>query len=139
MVMSLPLFAAALWNGTVSRLEGALLVVAAVGLMIWLYRRSPLFQRSADDDADESDADAGGSRAWAVGLLVAGVGVMLLGAQLMVWGVHALLSAVGLSETFLGMAVIGMGESLEETARMVAPARRGHPELGELPAVSASQ
>src|SRR3989442_13938009 len=27
------------------------------------------------------------------------------------------------------MAVVGLGESLEETARMVAPARRGHPEL----------
>ena len=27
------------------------------------------------------------------------------------------------------MAVVGMGESLEETARMVVPARRGHPEL----------
>jgi len=64
-----------------------------------------------------------------VSLLVAGVAVMLLGAELMVHGVRALLSAVRLSETFLGMAVVGMGESLEETARMVAPARRGHPEL----------
>jgi cation:H+ antiporter len=27
------------------------------------------------------------------------------------------------------MVVVGMGESLEETARMTAPARRGHPEL----------
>ena len=129
MVASLALFAGALWNGTVSRPEGALLVLAALGLMSWLYRRSPAFRRAADDDEDEPAADVRGSRARAVGLLTAGVGVMLLGAELMVWGVHAMLSAVGLSETFLGMAVIGMGESLEETARMVAPARRGHPEL----------
>jgi cation:H+ antiporter len=61
--------------------------------------------------------------------LIAGVAVMLVGAELMVRGVHALLSAVRLSETFLGMAVIGIGESLEETARMVAPARCGHPKL----------
>ena len=27
------------------------------------------------------------------------------------------------------MAVVGMGESLEEAARMTVPARRGHPEL----------
>jgi cation:H+ antiporter len=129
MVTSLALLAAVLGNGTVSRLEGALLVLVAIGLMIWLYRRSPAFQRSADDDDDEPGAGARGSRAGAVGLLVVGVGAMVFGAQLMVWGVHALLSVVGLSETFLGMAVIGMGESLEETARMVAPARRGHPEL----------
>lgn len=54
---------------------------------------------------------------------------MLAGAELVVHGVRALLASVRLSETFLGMAVVGMGESLEETARMVTPARRGHPEL----------
>jgi len=128
MVVSLALFAGALWDGTVSRIEGALLVVAAVVLMIWLYRHSPVFQRAADEE-DESDGDVHGSRVKAVGLLVFGIGVMLLGAGLLVQGVHMLLSSVRLSETFLGMAVVGMGESLEETARMVAPARRGHPEL----------
>ena len=128
MVVSLALFAGALWNGTVSRTEGAVLALAAIGLMVWLYRRSPVFQRTADEEDDEADAGRG-SRVKAVSLLVAGVAVMLLGAELMVHGVRALLSAVRLSETFLGMAVVGMGESLEETARMVAPARRGHPEL----------
>ena len=54
---------------------------------------------------------------------------MLAGAELVVEGIRALLVSVRLSETFLGMAVVGMGESLEETARMVTPARRGHPEL----------
>jgi cation:H+ antiporter len=39
------------------------------------------------------------------------------------------MSSLGFSETFLGMAVVGMGESLEEAARMVPAARRGHPEL----------
>jgi cation:H+ antiporter len=59
----------------------------------------------------------------------AGGGRLLVGAYIMVRGVHMLRSAGRLSETFLGMAVIGLGESLEETARMVVPARRGHPEL----------
>ena len=127
-MVSLALFAGALWNGTVSRTEGAVLALAAIGLMVWLYRRSSVFQRAADEEDDETDAGRG-SRVKAVSLLVAGVAVMLLGAELMVHGVRALLSAVRLSETFLGMAVVGMGESLEETARMVAPARRGHPEL----------
>jgi Ca2+/Na+ antiporter len=34
-----------------------------------------------------------------------------------------------LFRVFLGMTVIALGESLEETARMVAPARHGHPEF----------
>ena len=129
MVVSLALFAGALWNGIVSRTEGAVLALAAVGLMVWLYRRSSVFQRAAEEEDDEIDSEGQGSRVKAVSLLVAGVAVMLLGAELMVHGVRALLSGARLTETFLGMAVVGLGESLEETARMVAPARRGHPEL----------
>ena len=45
MVVSLVLCVGTLWNGTVSRMEGAVLVLGAGGLMLWLYRRSPVFQR----------------------------------------------------------------------------------------------
>jgi cation:H+ antiporter len=123
MVLSLALFAVALWtDGTVSRLEGVLLAVAAVGLMLWLYRRSPVFRT----EAKEAQATSGLK---VMGLLVAGAAVMVLGAELLVHGARTLLNVAALSETFLGMAVVGMGESLEETARMTAPAQRGHPEL----------
>lgn len=44
-------------------------------------------------------------------------------------GVQVLLATLAVSETFLGMVVVGMGESVEEVARMTTPARRGHPEL----------
>ncbi len=126
MLATLAVFAGVLWDGTAGRAEGALLVLAAVGLLIWLYRRSPVFQRAVSDDDDPVPP---GSRVKAVGLLIVGGGVMLLGAELLVHGVRTLLVSVRLSETFLGMAVVGMAESLEETARMVTPARRGHPEL----------
>jgi cation:H+ antiporter len=121
MVVSVILFALVLWtDGTVSRREGVLLVVAALGLMVWLYRRSPVFH------AVEAVQAAGVKIAV---LLLAGAAVMVIGAELLVYGVRSLLTVGGLSETFLGMVVVGMGESLEETARMTAPARRGHPEL----------
>jgi len=123
MVLSLALFAIALWNdGTVSRREGLLLVVAALGLMFWLYRRSPVFQAGVEQ------ARAGSGLKMTT-LLVVGAAAMVVGADLLVHGARTLLSVAGLSETFLGMAVVGLGESLEEAARMIAPARRGHPEL----------
>lgn len=124
MVLSLVLFAFVLWNdGVVSRVEGALLALAAAGLMFWLYRRSPIFHAGP---AEEGGAVPG----WKITvLLVAGAAVMVVGAELLVYGARTLLTVAGLSETFLGMVVVGMGESLEETARMTAPARRGHPEL----------
>ncbi len=116
-------------RGTVGRPDGALLAAAAIALVIWLYLRSPVFRRSvgAENKADELDGSSGAVRALA--LLIGGTGALILGAELVVFGVRSLLSTTRLSETFLGMTVIGMSESLEETARMVAPARRGHPEL----------
>jgi cation:H+ antiporter len=125
MVLSVGLFAFVLWNdGTVSRLEGALLVVAALGLMFWLYRRSPIFHASVEE---EDGRAASGLKI--TGLLVFSAVVIVAGAELLVYGARTLLTVAGVSETFLGMVVVGVGESLEETARMTAPARRGHPEL----------
>ena len=123
MALSVVFFALALWNdGAVSRAEGALLVVAALGLMFWLYCRSPVFHARAEDGEPAAGLNL-------AGLLVGGAVVIVVGAELMVYGARTLLTVVGISETFLGMVVVGMGESLEETARMTAPARRGHPEL----------
>lgn len=105
MIVSLLLFTIFVWpDGDVSRVEGVLLLLVAAGLMVWLYRESPFFKRQHEEGE-------------------------VTGAELVVHGVRGLLTTVMLSETFLGMAVVGMGESLEETARMVTPARRGHPEL----------
>ncbi len=127
MGLSLLFFSMVLWNdGTVSRGEGGLLVLAAAGMMGWLYRKSPALLSPHGDVAQESRRP---SRVKALGLLVLGLGGLLAGAELVVRGTSALISSLRVSETFFGMTVVAMAEGLEETARMVAPARRGHPEL----------
>ena len=129
MVASLMLFTMFVWpDGAVSRVEGICLVLVAVGLMVWLYRASPVFKREGEEGDEIRDA-VKQSGVQVLALLLVGVGVMVAGAELVLQGVRGLLTSVRLSETFLGMAVVGLGESLEETARMVTPARRGHPEL----------
>jgi hypothetical protein len=81
-------FAVALWHdGTVRRWEGALLVVVGVGLMGWLYRKSPVF---LSPEADKPSASA--SRLSALALLGFGLAVMLVGAALVVWRVTRLLT-----------------------------------------------
>jgi cation:H+ antiporter len=126
MLLCLVPFSAMLWNdGTISRLEGALLIVVAIGLMVWLYTHSPAFLHTVPEE------ERAARPSWwrTLGLLVLGLVAMFIGAELVVKGAKAVLSSLRISEVFLGMAVISLGESLEETARMVAPARRGHPEL----------
>jgi cation:H+ antiporter len=127
MIASVLLFAVLLWNdGMVSRAEGGVLAAAAGGLMAWLYRTAPVFVERGENEGPALEKR---SRIAVLGFLVLGMAVMLIGAELIVQGARSLVASVRLSETFLGMAVVGMGESLEETARMVTPARRGHPEL----------
>jgi cation:H+ antiporter len=120
-------FALVLRDGSVTRAEGVFLSAAAVGLMTWLYRRSPAFRPPADGDDEEHERVR--SMPSVIGRLVLGTVAILLGAEALVSGSRTVLATTGLSETFLGMTVVGLGESVEETARMVVPARRGHPEL----------
>lgn len=125
MAVSLVACAGVLWGaGRVGRLEGALLLGIATGLLVWLYRRSPVFVAR-----DGEDADAPASHVRTGASLLLGLAAMVLGAELVVRGVRSLVATLAVSETFLGMTVVGMGESVEEVARMVIPARRGHPEL----------
>ena len=125
MLVALAAFALTLVpDGQVGRAEGVALVLVALALLAWLHRRSPAF---APAMAEAPAPAATGGRV--VALLGLGAGAMLVGAELVVRGTHMLIAAAGLSETFVGMTIVAMGESLEETARMVVPARRGHPEL----------
>lgn len=127
MLVSVVAFLMSIWDGDVTRIEGAVLVTVAIGLLVWLYQSSPIFLKAEKGDDDEVKSRP--SRWKAVGLLVGGTAVLLAGAECVVRGIGTLINVLRLSETFLGMAVVGMGESLEETARMVPAARRGHPEL----------
>lgn len=126
MLASLAACAVGMADGRVERAEGIVLAAAAVGLMVWLWRRSAVFHAGPDDDDQDGGAP---SPARTIAMLALGFVAIVAGAELLVGGARGLLATTGLSQTFLGMVVVGLGESLEETARMVAPARRGHPEL----------
>jgi cation:H+ antiporter len=122
--VTLVAFAVVLWNdGTISRLEGGFLVALSIGLMVWLYRHS-LVEHARDGRQSARKSDA-----WNVASLVVALAVLIAGAELIAEGAEALVKQSSFSETFVGMAVVSFAQSLEETARMVPPARRGHSEL----------
>jgi cation:H+ antiporter len=122
MLVALIPFAVVLADGTANRAEGGLLVLIALGLLAWLYRQLPAFQAAPEDDGAPSSRRA-------LALLTVGLVGTVVGAELVVDGVRRLVASTVLSETFLGMVVVGLGESVEETARMIAPARRGHADI----------
>jgi cation:H+ antiporter len=126
MVLSLLPFGWALLNdGRVSRWEGLLLCMACVALVVWLYRISPMLLTARSQGEMEGAIAKPQSRARSILLVGFGTVGLVIGAEMVVYGATGIIQRFGVSETFFGMTIVAIGESLEETARMVAPARRG--------------
>jgi cation:H+ antiporter len=58
MLASAGAFALVIWDGDVTRPEGAGLIVLAIGLLIWLYRTSPVFLKAERGGDDETEGPA---------------------------------------------------------------------------------
>ena len=130
MVLSLLPFGWVLLNdGVVSRPEGLLLVFVCVALMVWLYRTSPILVAARTDGESETTMKKPQPRLRALLLIVLGITGLLIGAEMVVYGATGIIQRFSVSEAFFGMTVVAIGESLEETARMVSPARRGRSDI----------
>lgn len=130
MVLSLLPFGWVLLNdGVVSRPEGLLLVFVCVALMVWLYRTSPILVAARTDGEFETTMKKPQPRLRALFLIVLGITGLLIGAEMVVYGATGIIQRFSVSEAFFGMTVVAIGESLEETARMVSPARRGRSDI----------
>lgn len=116
-------------DGAVSRVEGIILLLVCAANMIWLYQKSPILLTARSHEEVETALGKPPSRMRGLLLIAAGIVGLLMGAELVVYGASGIIQGFGLSETFFGMTVVAIGESMEETARMVAPARRGHSDV----------
>jgi cation:H+ antiporter len=116
--------AALLWDGGLSRLDGAVLLTGAVFYMVFAYlgaRRGDLPAVAEEfDDALERRR----SRWVEVVLVVVGLGALLLGANVLLRGAVDLASQLGVSEVVVGLTVIAIGTSLPELATSVAATLR---------------
>jgi cation:H+ antiporter len=127
-------------DGTLSRLDGALLVFAFVPFVVVVYlleRRSrtrfldaeALEAATDDDDDDEQDgSEATGVGAVAVPFLA--VLGMTVGSELAVVGARDLLSVSGISGLAFGATVMSFVASIEELFLTVEPVRHDRPHLG---------
>ncbi|SEO90878.1 cation:H+ antiporter [Halogranum amylolyticum] len=121
-------------DGLLSRLDGALLVVAFlpfVGAVYWLESDTDtqfLAAESFDAATEDDDLDLEGLAAVAVPLLAV-VG-MTVGSELAVVGARDLLAAFGIPGLAFGATVVSFVASLEELFLTVEPVRQGNPHLG---------
>ncbi|MGH8971413.1 MAG: sodium:calcium antiporter [Actinomycetes bacterium] len=121
----------ALVGGTVSRVEGVLLVagyVALVAFVWWREKEPPRIGELADVEDGGRDAD-GRRPSVALLLVLAGVGLMLVGGDLAVRGAVDVVDASGRSDSAVGLTVLALATTAELFALVLVAARHEVPEI----------
>jgi cation:H+ antiporter len=114
----LPIVALGL-DGTISRLDGALLV-AWFALALFGVARS---------GRDVLSPEAPGRARLAGARLLGGLAALTVGGDLLGDSLRRVVTGLGVSPTVLGNTAIAAGVEAEELGRVAVPARRGRPEL----------
>lgn len=121
------------WDGSLSRLDGALLfagVLTYTGFLIYSARKD----KGSDDDefAKEFGLDeAPKPYAWVInlGLIIAGLVLLVAGSNFLVEGAVTLARALGISELVIGLTVVAIGTSLPELATSILAAIKGERDI----------
>ncbi len=112
------------------RVEGLILVLAAVMFTVWSIRQGRKERRTGSDD--QSSTVVGGGTKWhviQVALVIVGLAMLIAGSQLVVDGAVWLAQALGASEIIIGLTVIAVGTSLPEIVTSIIASIRGRIDL----------
>lgn len=119
-----------LHDGVVTRLEGFLLTIGAVGYVagsVWLARRvgTPEVEAEYTASMPPRRGSVGRDVLWIVGGLV----LLVAGSHLLVNGAVVLAGALGVSEAIVGLTVVAIGTSLPELATSLVAAWKKEPDI----------
>ena len=122
------------WDGSLSRLDGALLFAGVLSYTAFLIVSSRKDKTAPADDefAKEFGLDETPKpHATAInfGLLVAGLVLLVAGSNFLVEGAVGLARALGLSELVIGLTVVAIGTSLPELATSIMAAIKGERDI----------
>jgi cation:H+ antiporter len=119
-------------DGSVSRLDGAILTSLLVIYLVWTVRSS---RREASevvaeyDEALDPEALKRSSLAADVGFVLLGIALLVVGARLLVESASDIAADLGVSDLLIGLTVVAIGTSLPEIATSVLAAVRGERDL----------
>lgn len=118
------------WNGVLSRLDAAGLLLVFAGLVSWsiVEARRNKGDTLAGETATELRAHAMPLRR-ALVLLVVGLLVLVGSSRMLVWGAVDIAQSLGVSDLVIGLTVVAVGTSLPELAACVAAARKGEDDI----------
>jgi cation:H+ antiporter len=116
-------------DGTLSRVDGAILFVASLFLIAYVIHTARTHPLMKPNEHKLGKALRPRPRWWAPVLLIGATVAIIIGAEIFQWSVKELLSILGWHMSWFGMIVVAAAVSFEEVPRMLAPARSGHAEI----------
>jgi cation:H+ antiporter len=130
-VLAVLVFGGLAADGLLSRVDGALLLLGFAAAVLWLIR---LARRGLDivptgEVAETLEHPRVRSRWRSLGLLALSLAGIVVGSELLVSAALDVMHRLELSETTFGMTILALAVSVEELARELPAAARGHPEI----------
>ena len=121
---------ALLRDGTLSQLDGFILLSLLV-LMMWWITRQGMRNQSEDALTDEYIEELPGemSTSHALFWLVAGLVLLTISSKILVWGAVNVATELGVSELVIGLTIIAIGTSLPELAASITGALKNEHDI----------
>jgi cation:H+ antiporter len=126
-----------LLDGTLGRIDGAILVAGIVAYVVFSVRMAGEESDAVAEEFDEGLPEQ--QPLWKeVLMLVLGLGGLIVGAHFLVEGAVVIAEALGVSQIVIGLTIVAVGTSLPELATSLAAARRGEGDIAVGNAVGSS-
>ena len=130
MALALGLSSLLLWDGTLTVVEGLILMTAlAVSAVIVVFLSRDEGAVVGSGENTDNEVDNGRSTLFLGSVALVSLVFLLAGARAMVLGAESLAQRFGLSEGIVGLTILALGTSLPELGTVVASARRGRNDL----------
>ena len=135
-ILTVPILAVLLlgilgFDGQLSRIDGAVLLLGFVLSVIYLLRLSKRgFDIKPTGEVAETLEEAEELSKWkSFGLLLLSLAAIIIGSEMLVAGSETIIVRLGLSDTVFGMTILAFLVSIEELARELPAAMKGRPEI----------
>lgn len=120
------------WDGSLTRMDGGLMVTILVTYVWWSIRQSRQAKKSVQEEfATEVPSPAVGTRDTLLQLVLIFVGLVLLGmgANWLVGGAVKIARFFGVSQLIIGLTIVAIGTSLPEVVTSIIAAYRGERDI----------
>ena len=124
------------WNGAISRLEGAILLIGLLAFTYYSFTSERATQRKYADESlqlaesiDHGIAQPSRRLARDAGLVAVGLLGLVVGAEWLVTASESIARAVGVSDLVIGLSLVALGTSLPELAATTVAVLRNEKEI----------